>query len=413
MTQDPLVGRTVDGRYQVTERVAQGGMAVVYRAHDSESGRDVALKVMHPHLAEGDQAADFIKRFRREARAAAGLSHPGVVAVHGQGADGTLNYLIMEYVPGTNLRQLVREGSLTVRRTFALLDQVLSALSAAHDQHVMHRDIKPENVLMTQDRRTAKLADFGLARAVTEATQTATGTVFGTVAYMAPEVITTGRSDVRADVYAIGVMAFEMLTGRQPFQGETPIAVAYAHVNATIPSLRATVGGLGDAVELMVNTFAANDPGHRPANGREALKLLRATWKALPREVLDRTPGELGAPAPAQPIPVAGVIDAGGRQLATNIPVTLLPSLGKPGARPANDDVPTQAMSTRPAPPRKRRSGALTTAIVLVLLLLLGAAWMSENNAFDDLPMLDGGTAGADAVRDDDAGPGGPSALGA
>jgi eukaryotic-like serine/threonine-protein kinase len=131
VTQDPLVGRMVDGRYQVTERVASGGMATVYRAHDTQLDRELALKVMHPHLAKGDQAADFLARFQREARAAARLSHPGVVAMYGQGQDGDLSYLTMEYVPGSNLRQLVREGSLTVRRTFALLDQVLSALTAA------------------------------------------------------------------------------------------------------------------------------------------------------------------------------------------------------------------------------------------------------------------------------------------
>lgn len=390
VTQDPLVGRTVDSRYRVTERVAQGGMATVYRARDTRRGHDVALKVMHPHLAEGDQAADFLARFRREARSAAGLSHPGVVAVHGQGSDGTLHYLTMEYVPGTNLRKLVRDGALTVRRTFALLDQILSALSAAHARDIVHRDIKPENVLMSEDARTTKVADFGLARAVTEMTQTATGTVFGTVAYMAPEVISTGRCDVRADVYAVGVMAFEMLTGRQPFGGETPIQVAYAHVNTDVPRLSSVVGGLGDAVEHMVRVFAARNPDARPADAREALRLLRATWRALPAEVLDRTPSDLGAPEPAREPQLAGVVDAGGRHLATNIPVTLLPSLGR-NAVTAGPERATERMTGKPR--RRGRSGALTTAIILLVLLLLGAAWASEEGTFDDMPGLGGTSA--------------------
>ena len=382
MTQDPLVGRTIDGRYQVTERVAQGGMAIVYRARDRRRGRDVALKVMHPHLAEGDQAADFLARFRREARAAAGLSHPGVVTVHGQGSDGTLHYLIMEYVDGTNLRDLVRSGTLTIRRTFALLDQILSALGAAHDRDTVHRDIKPENVLLCSDERTAKVADFGLARAVTEMTQTATGTVFGTVAYMAPEVISTGRCDVRADIYAVGVMAFEMLTGRQPFTGDTPIQVAYAHVNSHIPTLASVVGGLGDAAEHMVSTFAARSPNARPDDGRAALTLLRATWKALPAEVLDRTPRELGAAAPARPrqLELAGVIDAGGRHLATNIPVTLLPALGKEGDRA------TATPMVRTASRLANRTGSLITAALLLLLVLIGTAWADQIGAFSGIP---------------------------
>ncbi|WP_318843024.1 protein kinase domain-containing protein [Myceligenerans pegani] len=401
VTQDPLVGRTVDDRYQVTARVASGGMATVYRAHDTLLDRELALKVMHPHLAKGDQAADFVARFQREARAAAGLSHPGVVAMYDQGRDGDLSYLTMEYVPGTNLRHLVREGTLTVRRTFALLDQVLSALTAAHDHGVVHRDIKPENVLLSEDGKSAKVADFGLARAVTEMTQTTTGTVFGTVAYMAPEVISTGRCDVRADVYAVGIMAFEMLTGKQPFAGDTPIQVAYAHVNNDIPAPSTVVEGLGEAVERLVRTLAARNPAGRPADGRAALRLLRAVWKALPAEVLDATPGDLGTPdAPSRPTPTEPTVPAR-VEATTGIPQTVLPALGPRRASGAQHAgaVPI----TRPR--RRERVGPLITVAILLLLLLIGIAWVDDGGKFDWVRQgqSPSPTASADAARADGA----------
>lgn len=235
---DPLVGKLVDGRYRVVSRIARGGMATVYLATDRRLDRDVALKVMHPHLADGADGADFISRFRREARAAARLTHPGLVAVYDQGLDGETSYLTMEFIDGTNLRHaLVTEGALQVRRAFSIVESVLDALATAHRTNLVHRDIKPENVLIAEDGRV-KVADFGLARAVTEVTSTATGTVFGTVAYLAPEIILTGTCDARTDVYAVGILLFEMLTGRQPHTGETPIQVAYKHVNTDIPRRR-------------------------------------------------------------------------------------------------------------------------------------------------------------------------------
>lgn len=406
VTQDPLVGRTVDDRYQVAARIASGGMATVYRAYDTLLDRELALKVMHPHLAEGDQAAEFLARFQREARAAASLSHPGVVAMYDQGRDGTLSYLTMEYIPGSNLRELVREGVLTVRRTFALLDQVLSALSAAHDHGVVHRDIKPENVLLSENGKQVKVADFGLARAVTEMTQTATGTVFGTVAYMAPEVIATGRCDVRADVYAVGIMAFEMLTGKQPFAGDTPIQVAYAHVNNDIPAPSTVVEGLGGAVEHLVRTLAARNPAGRPADGREALRLLRAVWKALPAEVLDATPGDLGTPDPASPAPTAPTAPARPRA-TTGIPQAALPALGP--RRASGSQHAAAVPITRPR--HRERVGPLITVAILLLLLLVGLAWMDGDGKFDWVRQDAASSPAAPVPPSGPWPPGGPSAL--
>ena len=237
---DPLLGRLVDGRYEVLSRIARGGMATVYLAIDRRLDREVALKVMHPHLAEGTTGTEFIARFRREARAAARLTHPGLVGVLDQGVDGETSYLAMEYVEGTNLRHRLADGPMAVGDALRTVESVLEALAVAHRNGLVHRDIKPENVLIATDGRI-KVADFGLARAVTEVTATATGTVLGTVAYLAPELVARGATDARTDVYAVGILLYEMLAGAQPFTGETPIQIAYQHVHSDIPDVSAAV----------------------------------------------------------------------------------------------------------------------------------------------------------------------------
>ncbi|NKY08407.1 serine/threonine protein kinase, partial [Cellulomonas hominis] len=267
---DPLVGQLVDGRYEVVSRIARGGMATVYLAVDRRLDRDVALKVMHPHLAEGAAGADFVARFRREARAAARLTHPGLVGVYDQGVDGETSYLTMEYVDGVNLRRhLAERGSLTVGEALDVAERVLDALAAAHRAGLVHRDVKPENVLLASDGRI-KVADFGLARAVTEVTSTTTGTVFGTVAYLAPELVVHGTSDARTDVYAAGVLLYEMLTGAQPFTGETPIQIAFQHVNSDVPAPSDAASWLPVEVDELVAALAAREPDDRPADAAAA-----------------------------------------------------------------------------------------------------------------------------------------------
>lgn len=285
---DPLLGHLIDGRYEVLSRIARGGMATVYLAVDRRLDREVAIKVMHPHLAEGGAGSEFIARFRREARAAARLTHPGLVGVFDQGLDGETSYLTMEYIEGTNLRRhLGEQGSLTVGEAFGTAEAVLDALSAAHRVGLVHRDVKPENVLLASDGRI-KVADFGLARAVTEVTATTTGTVLGTVAYLAPELVAHGTSDTRTDVYALGILLYEMLTGKQPFTGATPIQIAYQHVNSDVPAPSDVLGWLPLEVDELVGALAARDPADRPADARAALELLRRTRAALDDGTLAR-----------------------------------------------------------------------------------------------------------------------------
>ena len=247
-------------------------MATVYRAHDRRLDRTVALKLMHAHLAD---SPDFVSRFRREARAAARLSNPGVVAVFDQGSLDGVAYLVMEYVEGPTLRDLIAAGPLSVKEALGLVAQLLRPLGAAHRAGLVHRDIKPENVLLPSDGSVAKVADFGLARAVTEVTQTTTGNVLGTVAYLAPELITSGESTSRADVFSAGVVLYELLTGQQPFTADSPIQIAFRNVHEDVPLPSKLVPEMPADVDELVATMTRREPQERPADADEALTLLR------------------------------------------------------------------------------------------------------------------------------------------
>ncbi|KQZ69871.1 Stk1 family PASTA domain-containing Ser/Thr kinase [Nocardioides sp. Root151] len=283
---DPLIGRLLDNRYRVGPRIASGGMASVYEAHDDRLDRTVALKVMHPGMGDDE---DFAARFVREARHAAKLSHPHVVGVYDQGRDHGTIYLAMEYVPGHTLRDVIRkEAPMAPRKALALIEPVLSALSAAHQAQLIHRDIKPENVLISDDGRV-KVADFGLAKAISADTQhTATGGVLiGTVSYLAPELVVDGRADTRADVYAAGVVLYELLTGRKPHEGESPIQVAYKHVHEDVPPPSRSVPGIPAYVDALVARATARDRSHRPADARVLLHQVHRVAQALAEGVVD------------------------------------------------------------------------------------------------------------------------------
>ena len=278
----PLLGTLLDGRYRLDSEIARGGMATVFLATDTRLDRSVAVKVMHRALAEDPE---FVARFTREAKASARLSAAEVVAVHDYGTDHTtgLAYLVMEHVRGINLRQLVAErGALSPARAVSLIEPVLRALAAAHAAGLLHRDIKPENVLLADDGRV-KVADFGLARAVetSNLTQT-TGLLIGTVAYLAPEQVESGTSDARTDVYAAGVLLWELLTGSPPYSGDSPLSVAYKHVHEDIPPPSTAVGGIPPALDDLVVRATRRDPAARPADGGAFLAQLRDVARGLP-----------------------------------------------------------------------------------------------------------------------------------
>jgi len=266
---DPLTGRLLDGRYAVSARIAHGGMATVYRALDTRLDREVALKVMHADLA------------RDEAKSVARLSHQNVVAVFDQGSDGPFLYLAMEYVPGRTLKEVLADsGRFPPATALEIMCGVLDGLAAAHRSGIVHRDVKPENVLVTADGRV-KVADFGLARAQTAAGHTRTGLLVGTVAYVPPEQVEGDATGPRGDVYSAGVMLFELLTGRQPFTGDTPLSVAYQHVNNDVPAPSALVPGIPAPVDQLVLAATSRDPAKRPADADAFAAAVRQVLSAL------------------------------------------------------------------------------------------------------------------------------------
>lgn len=277
---DALVGRVLDDRYLISSRIARGGMASVFLATDQRLDRDVALKVMHAHMSD-DTDGDFTHRFVREARAAAKLNHRNVVSVFDQGYDGDITYLVMEFVPGRTLRDVMRdEAPMPPLRTVQLIEQVLIALSAAHSAKIIHRDVKPENVLITPEGEV-KVADFGLARAVSAATTATGGTLIGTVSYLAPEIVLHEGADARSDVYAVGAMMYEMLTGVKPHTGESPIQVAYKHVHEDIAPPSERSPELPDYVDALIARATVRDRDQRSTDARVLLQQVRAVRRAL------------------------------------------------------------------------------------------------------------------------------------
>ena len=259
-----LVGQLIHGRYQVERLVARGGMATVYLAEDNRLDRKVALKVIHPHLAND---REFREKFVREAKMAAQLSHPNLVNVFDQAEDGEVVFLAMEYIPGITLREALQDfGALSPNRVLEIFEPVLAGLAAAHKAGILHRDIKPENVLLSDDGKI-KLSDFGLARPISAHTQT--GAVIGTVAYLSPELVSKGIADARSDVYAAGIMLFELLTGKQPFEGEEAVHIAMQHANSEVPPPSSINPAVPELLDELVLWATAKDPNHRPADAGE------------------------------------------------------------------------------------------------------------------------------------------------
>lgn len=265
-----LLGRVIGARYRVDEIVARGGMATVYLAVDDRLDRKVALKVIHPHLAND---SSFREKFIREAKIAAKLSHPNLVNVFDQGEDGEIAFMAMEFVSGITLRDALKDfGALDAKRALDLFEPMLSGLAAAHRAGILHRDLKPENVLLADDGRI-KLGDFGLARDIDN--HTATGSLVGTVAYLSPELVMRGTADARSDVYAAGIMLFEMLTGRQPFEGDQAVQIAYQHANDNVPAPSKFNSEVPPLLDELVLWATAREASHRPSDAVELLTVVQ------------------------------------------------------------------------------------------------------------------------------------------
>ncbi|MDO0915615.1 Stk1 family PASTA domain-containing Ser/Thr kinase [Streptomyces sp. DT2A-34] len=398
--QDPLVGQVLDGRYRVDARIAVGGMATVYRALDTRLDRVLALKVMHPALAVDGV---FVERFIREAKSVARLAHPNVVQVFDQGTDGSYVYLAMEYVAGCTLRDVLRErGALQPRAALDILEPVLAALGAAHRAGFVHRDMKPENVLIGDDGRV-KVADFGLVRSVDTVTST-TGAVLGTVSYLAPEQIEQpGAADARVDVYACGVVLYEMLTGDKPHDGDSPAVVLYKHLHEDVPPPSAIVPGLAYELDELVASATARTPDLRPYDAVALLAQAREARAALSADQLDAVPPQALTAEHSNADDRTSVIP---RALTIQRPL------------PVNEDEPeavfnrTSRFEAPPPPPPRRRSrtpraprGPLVIVAAVLLALGLGVGiWYINSGQFTKVPALLSKTEAQAADRLEEAG---------
>ncbi|GAA2553688.1 Stk1 family PASTA domain-containing Ser/Thr kinase [Pseudonocardia hydrocarbonoxydans] len=382
----------LDARYRLGPVLARGGMSTVYRGTDTRLDRPVAIKVMEPRLA-ADPA--FRTRFEREARSAARIDHPSVVDVFDQGDDRNgpepVLFLVMELVEGATLREVLRlRGQLGVPAAVAVLDRVLSGLAEAHRLGLVHRDVKPENVLISHTGEV-KVADFGLVVAAAQAGASHVGTIMGTVAYLSPEQVATGTADARSDVYAAGILLYELLTGAPPFTGDTAISVAFRHVNDRVPAPSLIAGDVPPELDALVLRATDRDPAARPADAGALLAELRQVAHRL--EV------------PRVPVPVPPSDTAGDTQPVAAVGMRGTRALpgGVPGPRPSTD---------LPAPPdhvharrRSRRFFGIGIAVVLVIALAVGVgAWWLGTGRWTEVPSLVGVQESAAAKLLDDYG---------
>jgi serine/threonine-protein kinase len=359
-----LSGEVIDGRYQLTRIVASGGMATIYAALDLRLDRQVAVKVMHPHLAQDEQ---FVSRFIREAKAAASLSHPNIVAVLDQGWNqgGTpCVFIVMELIEGATLRDYLHEqGALPVERALQLITPVASALAAAHRLGIVHRDIKPENILVSKEGRI-KIADFGLARgALLGSTMTAESSVIlGSVSYLSPEQVQRGVSDARSDVYSLGIVLFELLTGQKPYQGEDPVQIAIRHVNDRVPAPSTLNPNISPEVDELVLKATNIDPDKRPKDAGELHELLRAL-----SEKLDPKRRQLSLELDLPPLPInSNTKESKNRNKKTTQKEETVAKKEK--------TTPTKKITTSPRVKRNRRiaAGLAITLGVLAWYLVVG-----------------------------------------
>jgi eukaryotic-like serine/threonine-protein kinase len=267
-----MIGKRLSGRYKILDMVGGGGMANVYLAHDMILDRDVAVKMLRLDFANDEE---FIRRFHREAQSATSLAHPNIVSIFDVGEENDLYYIVMEYVDGTTLKQYIQQNSpLRVEDAIAIMRELTSAISHAHHNHIIHRDIKPQNILIDHDGNV-KITDFGIAMALTATSITQTNSVLGSVHYLSPEQARGGMANRKSDIYSLGIVMFELLTGRLPFSGESAVSIALKHLQSETPSVRRWNPNIPQSVENIVLKATAKDPFHRYNNVDEMEEDLR------------------------------------------------------------------------------------------------------------------------------------------
>ena len=338
--------RIIDGRYRILREIAQGGMATVYEAMDQRLSRHVAVKIMHTMLAQGPHRAQFEERFRREARSAAAIANPHIVQVYDTGVDRGLDYLVMEYVHGISLRRdMARQGVYPLKETLRILGEILDGLASAHRAGVIHRDIKPENILIN-DRGHVEITDFGLARAAAQATLSSTGMLMGTAAYLAPETIENNEASPQSDLYAVGIIAYEMLTGTVPFASDNPVTIVFKHVHEDVPSLTRVCPGIDPSVAALISGLTDRSPEHRPEDASKALESLRKVVNGLDGQAMGYVLPATATASAASGQPESAVAGTRGY----NSEMTALSTRAATAASKNAEDAATEAVATATDP---------------------------------------------------------------
>lgn len=404
MTQvaDAPAGRSIDHRYRIVARIADGGMATVYQAVDERLGRTVAVKVMHRQLAQGPHHDQFVERFHREARSAASIANPHIVQVYDTGEYEGLGYLVMEYVHGVTLRQAMRtQRTFTVRETLRILLETLDGLASAHRAGVIHRDIKPENLLIN-DRGHVQITDFGLAKAISQETLSSTGMLLGTASYLAPEMIAENRGTPQGDLYAVGIVGWEMLAGEVPFPTSNPVTMVFKHVHEDVPGVQTRCPGVDPSVARFLSRLTARDLAQRPADAVVAHQDLHELMTRLDTAAWGyrRDPASLavvGPLNPGRPHTLAPAVPAPGtpKAASTSTTPTDTSTAARQTATPTtarNTTADTTVTSTRTPPsPPSSNPAAVNTAVNTTVKASTDTETMSPSSGTDEpRPMRDG-----------------------
>ncbi|WP_186628346.1 Stk1 family PASTA domain-containing Ser/Thr kinase [Rhodococcus sp. BP22] len=404
------VGSLLDRRYRIDAPIARGGMSTVYRALDTRLDRPVAVKIMDPAFAADPQ---FVARFEFEARAVARLTNPGLVAVYDHGRDGEFAFLVMELVEGGTLRELLRErGPMPPHAAAAVVRPVLEALGTAHRAGLVHRDVKPENILIS-DSGDVKIADFGLVRAVAASNTTSSSVILGTAAYLSPEQVTTGSANAGSDVFGVGVVLFELLTGRTPFTGDTSLSIAYQRIDNDVPRPSEIIAGVPEEFDDLVRHATVRDPAGRFQNADEMARALASVCARLelpsyrvpaPRRSAEHSSAAaMGAPttfAGARHEPQAPATEVVALPQADGVHHTRVQTA--PTSRPEydHDDTPQPAPVGRRQyqfpdfdadKQRSRRTIIIWLTIVALLAVLVGfGGWWMGSGRYTSVPVVEG-----------------------